>query len=547
MIIEQIKKDLNEWVAKQNLTNVNYMLDKIKFNDLGDISSNIALIASKQLKMKPLDVAQGIVSFLSARGWAGVSVSNPGFINFKIEGKLRTTLLDQILNDGNNFGKFPPKPGKYSVEYVSANPTGYLHIGHARNAVLGNCILNLLSWYGHPIVSEYVVNDAGNQMNLLATAVFIRYLQSFKIDIELPKDSYHGEEIIQVADALKEKYKDEFINIKVDEHGRIADAKIEHTVRWFARDYLLEIIKKDLKALGVEIELYFSENQSHQNGMIDKMIERLLKSGVAYKKEGAIWLETTKYGDDKDRVLIKSDGVPTYFAPDIVYHDYKWNTNGTNYLINIWGADHYSYINRMKIAMQCLGYNPDDLIVVCMQMVKLMKDGQPFKMSKRTGDSLTLRDLVEALGKDAARWYLVSQSANNHIMIDVNEATNKNSNNPFFYVQYAYARAHQLIHKQNLPKPAKYDALDTSIEREIITQLEFFKYTIENCALTYEPYKMTVYLLNLAQLFHSYYSNTKVFEEQNPKASEQYYLIKAVMQVIHNGLQILGISVNEKM
>ncbi len=548
MIIDLIKKDIDACLKKHEKTCTNYVIEKAKNKEFGDISTNVALISSKEFKKNPMETAQIIVDSLDKSLFSEVTITKPGFINFKLGNKLIDNVMNEVLSRANNYGKFPHKNKKYSVEYVSANPTGLLHIGHARNAVLGSCIINLLQWYGYDTVSEYVVNDAGNQMNNLATAVLIRYQELFGMDVKLPEDSYHGEEIIDVAKALKAKFGDKYKDVKLEsEHQWIADETIRHDIRWFARDMLLEIIKDDLKKLGVEIELYFSEWTLHENKMVDKMIDKLLDKKVAYKKDGAIWLETTKYGDDKDRVLIKSDGVPTYFAPDIVYHNHKWTTNGTDILINIWGADHYSYISRMKIAMQCLGYNPDDLIVVCMQMVKLMKDGKEFKMSKRTGNSLTTRDLVEALGKDVARWYLVSQSANNHIIIDVDEATTKSNNNPIFYVQYAHARANQLLNKQKMDMPKDFSGLTSDIEREIISELGFFTYTIENCATTYEPYKMTVYLTNLARLFHSYYSNTKIFDDANKIANQQYYLIAAMKQVINNGLRILGIDPIEKM
>ncbi|MGL4950935.1 MAG: arginine--tRNA ligase [Mycoplasma sp.] len=547
MIIEKVKIEINKWLEQNNLNNIAYAIDKSKSIEFGDFSCNIAMLCAKKLNKNPIELAETIVKEVGFKGFKEVTVSKPGFINFIMDQDTITAEINEILEQGDNFGKFPKRDGVYSVEYVSANPTGYLHIGHARNGVLGNCIINLLEWYGHKTVSEYVVNDAGNQMNNLATAVFIRYLQENGKKIELPEDSYHGEEIIDVAKKLNAKIKDKYINIEINESGRIADEAVEHEVRWFARDLLLDIIKDDLKSLGIEIEHYFSEYESHKNGLIPKMMDHLLEIGAAYKKDDAIWLETTKYGDDKDRVLIKSDGIPTYFAPDIIYHDYKWKTNGTNYLINIWGADHYSYVKRMQVAMQCLGYNPNDLNIVCMQMVKLIKDGEPFKMSKRTGQSLTLKDLVSALGKDASRWYLISQSADKHLIIDVGQATNKDNKNPIYYVQYAHARANQLLNKQVVKQPTSFKDLTSPMEREIISELEFFKYTIENCAKTYEPYKMTVYLLNLAKLFHSYYSNTKVFEEGNIKGDQQYYLIKAIKQVIANGLTILGIKPVEKM
>ena len=251
---------------------------------------------------------------------------------------------------------------------------------------------------------------------------------------------------------------------------------------------------------------YFSEYEIHKNNLIDDVISLLKKRGVVYTKEGATWLSTSKFGDDKDRVLIKSNGSPTYFAPDIFYHKYKFSTNNTDICVDVWGADHYSYITRMKAAMECLGIDKDKLIIICMQMVKLLKDGKEFKMSKRSGTSLTTRDLIDSIGKDAARWFLVSQSCNNHIEIDVDVATKKDNNNPLYYVQYAHARANQLLEKKVLERPMNFNNLNSEIEREIINELSYFKYTIENCAITYEPYKLTVYLYNLAKLFHNYYS-----------------------------------------
>lgn len=547
MIQEVVKQKLDQWCDEQLKEKINYMVDKSKNATFGDVSSNIALVAAKKLNQNPMDVAQSIINYLPKDYFQEITVTKPGFINFKIGKKMVSEIIDEIIQQGDHFGKFPKKHKKYSVEYVSANPTGLLHIGHARNAVLGSTIINLLQWYGYDTVSEYVVNDAGNQMNNLAAAVLIRYQQLFDININLPEDSYHGEEIKLVAQALKQQYGDRFVNTKLNDKNWIANPEDEFTIRWFARDYLLNIIKQDLKDLGVEIELYFSEYDLHKNKMVDAMIQQLLDKKAAYEKDGAIWLNTTKYGDDKDRVLIKSDKTPTYFAPDIVYHHHKWTTNNTDVLVNIWGADHYSYISRMKIAMQCLGFNPDDLIVVCMQMVKLMKNGEEFKMSKRTGNSLTTRDLVQALGKDVARWYLVSQSANNHIIIDVEQATKADNNNPIYYVQYAHARANQLLNKIKVAKPINFVSLNSDLEREIITELDFFKYTIENCATTFEPYKLTVYLLNLARLFHSYYANNRILDDNNPKLAEQYYLVKAIKQVLNNGLTILGITPKEKM
>ncbi len=548
MIIDKIKKEIELAINKNNCNDINFLVEKCKNIKHGDFSSNVAMVLAKNLKKNPIDIANNLVETLTkSRLFDKVEVAKPGFINFWISNKEKSNLINEILNTENLFGQFQKKNINYSVEYVSANPTGYLHIGHARNAVLGNCLINVLKWYGYNVISEYVVNDAGNQMNNLAVAVLIRYQQLCGKDIKLPEDSYHGDEIIEVAKLLKSTYGDEFINATINKENRINQKEIEFKIRWFAREILLDIIKKDLHDLGVDIEKYFSEYEVHKNNLIPEIVETLKKKQMAYTKDGATWLSTTKFGDDKDRVLIKSDGTPTYFAPDIVYHLYKFNSNNTNICLDVWGADHYSYITRMKAAMECLGINRDNLIIICLQMVRLVKDGEEFKMSKRSGKSLTTRDLIDSIGKDAARWFLISQSYNNHIEIDVDVATKKDNNNPLYYVQYAHARANQLLSKVDFDRPFEYSNLNTDLEREIINELWHFKYTIENCAQTYEPYKLTTYLTSLAKLFHNYYSNTKIIDQNNLIANEQYYLVKAIKQIIHNGLTILGIEAPNKM
>ena len=550
MIIKQIQNLINNTIKMlfPNCSINQYLVEKCKNIKNGDYATNVAMVLAKHLKKNPVEIANDLINVFKENSYfKKIEFSNPGFINFWLSNETKSFLINDIINNGKIYGKFPAKNVNYSVEYVSANPTGYLHIGHARNAVLGNCLINILKWYGYNVVSEYVVNDAGNQMNNLATAVFIRYKQLLGYNIVLPEDSYHGDEIKMVARMLYKTYKNDFENCYINDDNRISDPLAEYKIRWFAREVFLDIIKNDLKDLGVVIEKYFSEYEIHKNNLINDVISLLKKRGVVYIKEGATWLSTSKFGDDKDRVLIKSNGSPTYFAPDIFYHKYKFSTNNTDICVDVWGADHYSYITRMKAAMECLGIDKDKLVIICMQMVKLLKDGKEFKMSKRTGTSLTTRDLIDSIGKDAARWFLVSQSCNNHIEIDVDVATKKDNNNPLYYVQYAHARANQLLEKKVLERPMNFNNLNSEIEREIINELSYFKYTIENCAITYEPYKLTVYLYNLAKLFHNYYSNNKVFDNTNVNANEQYYLIKAIKQVIQNGLLILGISAPNKM
>lgn len=550
MITELIKEAIIKAFKKINVKeNIAFQVEKNKNIEYGDFSSNCLLVATKILHQSPLEISQQLIPILKKdKLFADVNVHQSGFINFFLSNKANAFLIKKIIKEKDQFGKLPIKNKKdvYSVEYVSANPTGYLHIGHARNAVLGNCIVNLLSWTGHKVISEYVINDAGNQMNNLATAVLIRYQQLLGKKIELPEDSYHGEEIILVAKKLKEKYNDQFINTEIS-NNRITNKDDEFTIRWFARDLLLNIIKNDLKDLGVEIEYYYSEYDTHKNQLWNEVLKTLEKKNVIYKKDDALWLKSTIYGDDKDRVLIKSDGTPTYFLPDIYYHDYKLKTHGTKYLIAIWGADHYSYITRMRAALLALGYNEEQFKIVTMQMVKLVKNGKEFKMSKRSGTSLTCRDLINALTKDIARWYLISQSSNNHIEIDVDTAIKKDNSNPYFYVQYAYARGIALLKKEKIKIPSEFNLLNSPIEREIINELHYFQYTLLNATNTYEPYKIVVYLINLAKLFHNFYTNTKILDVNNKAKSEQYALVQAVCQVIKNGLNILGIEALERM
>lgn len=549
MITDKIKKELDlalNQIGIENSNNKQYIVDKNKNIEYGDFSSNVAMVFCKDVSKNPLDLANIIKETIKSDLFSKIEVTKPGFINFFISEKENSDFLLEILKKENDYGRFSKKNKKYDIEYVSANPTGFLHIGHARNAVLGNCISNILQWYGFDVLTEYVVNDAGNQMNNLATSILIRYLELFGIKQELGPDSYHGSEIIDIANKLKIEVGDKYINAEIKDF-KILDGSIEHFFREYGEDYLLNIIKKDLKDLGVVIEEYFCEKQLHKDGSIDKLINKLILNEKAYKKDGAVWLKTIPFGDDKDRVLIKSDGIPTYFAPDIVYHDYKWKHSNADYLVNVWGADHYSYITRMKAAMGALGYDPKDLIIICMQMVRLVKNGEEFKMSKRTGQSLTTRDLIDSIGMDAARWFLIYQSANNHIEIDVELATTKSSNNPIYYVQYAHARACQLLDKEDILLPSKLSSLNSIKERELINELRYFKFTIENAALTYEPYKLSVYLYNLTKLFHSFYTNNKILDNDNPKKVDQYFLVKAVRQVIYNALVILGITAPSKM
>lgn len=533
---------------------VKFNVEKTKSIKFGDYSSNVALMLKKikpwgELKT-PIQIAEEIASNINPKMFSKIEVVPPGFINFYLNDVITKELFDCIHSQKEKYPIFEKVDQVYNVEYVSANPTGYLHIGHARNAVFGDVLAKLLSKIGINVITEYVVNDAGNQMNILASSVLVRYKELFGQNITLPDDSYHGLEIIEVAKELKNKFNDAFLNVEINNDFIITNSDVRETIRKFSRDFLLDIIKSDLASLGVYIDIYYSEQETHNNNLIPITLEKL--GNNVYEKDGAIWLQTTKFGDDKDRVLIKSDKTPTYFMPDIAYHDIKLNRPPKpNKLINVWGADHYSYITRMKIALKSLGYSDDIMEVISMQMVRLMKNGSEFKMSKRSGQSLTLKDLVNTLGKDVSRWFMISSSASTHIELDVDLALKQDNNNPIYYIEYAHARCFSILEKTNFSYKIgqeNFSGLTLEIEKELIGNLINFQNIIYNAATTYEPHKIANYVYNLAKLFHSYYGSVMINDQNNIELTNQRLsLVSAVKIILENALSLLGIAAYDKM
>lgn len=554
MIIEDIKQKINFALNELNYPIVDYSIDKSKYISYGDLNTNVAMVLKKSLTKEnysPFEIAEKIVSKLDKNDFKKIEIIKPGFINFFLKPESTNELIYTINDQKEDFPHFNKIDEIVSVEWVSANPTGYLHIGHARNAALGEVISKLYEKVGYTVIRDYVVNDAGNQMNLLASSVLIRYQQLFNCNVNLPEDSYHGEEIKLVASALKEQYGDKFINVKINEQFIIENENQRKFIRDFARNYLLNQIKYDLEKLGVKLDCYYSEQQTHDENRFPEIIKML--GDNVYEKDGATWLKTTKFGDDKDRVLIKSDGAVTYFFPDIYYHWWKLQRDPKiKKLVHIWGTDHYSYLIRVRAALKCLGYENADQIfqVIFMQMVKLLKNGQEFKMSKRSGKSLTLMDLINAIGRDAANWFLISINASNHLELDIDLALKHDSNNPLYYVQYASARAHQILAKSNyiFNSTIKYINLETDIEKEIINMLHFYKQTISYSINNYEPQKLINYIYNLAKLFHSYYEQVKIIDPNNPTLTEQRLgLVWAFSIVLTNALHLVNIDAKKEM
>ena len=400
--------------------------------EFGDFASNFAMQSARALRCNPRVLAQYIVENLDCPYVKKAEIAGPGFINFYLNPDWVYDMLARIVEAGENYGNLPKASDeKIQLEYVSANPTGPLHVGHGRGAAVGSALANLLKAAGYDVEQEYYINDAGNQMNNLARSVNARYLELLGKEIEFPEDGYHGHDIIDTAQRIINKYGDRFL--QMEEAERLEEFKT------IAYQEKLAALKEDLERFNVRFDVWFSEKTLHEANKIKEACERLLEKGYMYEQDGALWLKSTAFGDDKDRVVIRDNGVPTYFAADIAYHANKFG-RGFDRVINLWGADHHGYIARMKAAMQCMGYQPEQLEILILQMVRLLRDGQEVKMSKRTGQSVTLNELIDEVGTDAARFFFVMRSIDSQLDFDLDLAKKKSNDNPVFYVQYAHAR-----------------------------------------------------------------------------------------------------------
>lgn len=552
-IIQVIKQELFKSIANQDelvssisadIQKINIQVDKTKDPKFGDYASNVMMLLGLE-RDDCVRWAKIVGDALSKKIFAKVDVVNPGFINMTIKHSYKVKVIDEILKGADNYGNFKSKKLFYNIEFISANPTGLLHIGHARNGAIGDSLARIWKAYGIDVNREYYINDGGGQINRLGMSTLVRYKQALGRSFELPEDSYHGEEIIEVAGKIKSEIGEKYANVEFDKDTIINNDEAQAYFNTFSKNYMLEIIKKTLDVFGVKMDIWFPESKIYEQNLIPVTLKELDIN--VYEKDGATWLKTTSLGDDKDRVLIKSDGTFTYFMPDIAYHNIKLS-RGYNKIFNIWGSDHKSYADRMSIAVQLLGHKKEELVVLIMQMVRLVKNGEEFKMSKRSGISLTLQDLLDTVGKDAARWYLVSQALSTHLEIDVDKATSQSSDNPLYYVQYAHARINQLKSKAHIYSwPKNYDLLNKN-ENELLNMLQYYKHTVEMVATNYEVHKMSLYLTNLAKAFHSYYANNKVIDETNlPLTEQRLQLVLAVKQVIKNGLALLGITATDQM
>jgi arginyl-tRNA synthetase len=430
------------------------------------------------------------------------------------------------------------------VEFVSANPTGPLHVGHGRGAAVGSTLVNLLKAAGYDVEAEFYINDAGNQINNLAASVNARYLELLGEQVEFPEDGYHGQDIIDTAQRIVDTAGDRYLKISLEK--RLAAFKE------LALSEKLDALKVDLKAFGVTFDLWFSERTLHQADEINKTCRDLQQQGHMYEKNGALWLKSTDCGDDKDRVVIRDNGIPTYLAADIAYHKNKF-ARGFDKVINIWGADHHGYIKRMKAAVSFLGYNPDQLEILILQMVSLYQNGELVKMSKRTGQGVTLNELIEEVGKDAARFFFVMRSTDSQLDFDLDLAKSHSNENPVYYIQYAYARIASIFRQadekniKNDWSNAKLNVLHTPYEIDLIKKLGEYPSEIDKAARERAPHHIARYAHELASLFHAFYNQCHIIGEEPEIEAARLALVTAVQQVVRHALTILGVDTPEKM
>ncbi len=518
------------------------MVEIPKDSSNGDYSTNVAMRICKSLGRRPQDIANELKEELLKKVSEidSIEVAGPGFINFWVKKTALADTINTVIKMGDDYGSSDAGNGtKLLEEYVSANPTGPLHCGHARGAVWGDSCVRIMNKAGWQTLREYYINDAGAQMMNLGKSLLGRYRELFGLDFTLPEDGYHGSDIIEIAKEIKEADGDKWLHVS-EEEAVLAFKEL-------GRKKELERIKNDLEYYGCFFDSWISEQWIVDQGLVDKSIEIMKQKNLLYEKDGAIWFEATKYGDDKDRVLKKSDGYYTYMTPDIANHIYKYD-RGYEILVNIWGADHHGYIPRMKAAMEALGYPRDNLQIDICQMVRMVENGVEVKMSKRTGNAITLRELIDDIGVDCTRYTFLSKALDTHMDFDLGLARNKSMDNPVYYVQYAYARICSVLKGQDVKMLDSYNLLTNPKEVELLKTIASFTEVIADAAETRSPNKICNYVQRLASNFHSFYGKCKIVDKENVELTAQRLaLAKATQITLKNALDLLGVSAPEHM
>ncbi len=511
--------------------------------EFGDFATSFAMKAARAYKMNPRKIAEELAARLQGEWLEKTEIAGPGFINFYLKSDVIYDQLAAIIAAGSEYGNLKQEnPPKIQVEYVSANPTGPLHVGHGRGAAAGSALVNLLRAAGYDVSSEYYINDAGNQIDNLAASVNARYLELLGQSAEFPENGYHGQDIVDTAKRIIKKSGDEYLKLEAAERLEV--------FKEVALQEKLAALKEDLAAFNVEHDVWFSERTLHPDAVKDAC-HFLQENGNVYEQDGALWLKSTAYGDDKDRVVIRDNGVPTYLAADIAYHRDKF-VRGFDKVINIWGADHHGYICRVKAAVKALGYNPDDLEVMLLQMVSLYRNGELVKMSKRTGQSVTLAELIEEVGTDAARYFFIMRSLDSQLDFDLDLAKSKSNENPVYYIQYAHARICSIFRQAaesglTMAALPKLELLTDESEITLIKKMAAYGEEITYAASERAPHRIARYAHEIASDFHSFYNRCRIMGVDTDLAQARLALVGAVASVIRHSLGILGVSAPEKM
>lgn len=526
-----------------------FIIEKPADKKNGDFSSNIAMAGARAYHQAPRMIAEAIVKNFSLDGGYidRCEIAGPGFINFYLSDKYYSDVLKDIVSSGDNYGRSDYGEGKKMlVEFVSANPTGPMHIGNARGGAIGDCLASVLDAAGYDVQREFYINDAGNQIEKFATSLEVRYLQECGKDVELPEDAYHGEDITVHARNFFSEVGDKYAECDSQERR---DALVA-----YALPKNIAGLEADLGKYRIKYDKWFRESTLHNDGSVKKIIEALKEKGVTYEQDGALWFKASEFGNDKDIVLIRANGIPTYIVPDIAYHYNKLVTRGYDKAIDVLGADHHGYIPRMKAALTALGLDADRLDIVIMQMVRLVRNGETIKLSKRSGKAITLNTLLEEVPIDAARFFFNLREPNSHFDFDLELAAKQSSENPVYYVQYAHARICSIIKKAadegievTTPSEEALNRLNSSEERDLISHLASLTDEIIGAAKSYDPARITHYVIELATLFHKFYNAHRVVSDDKELTEARLFLCTAVKNTIKNILVMLKVDVPESM
>ncbi|MDD4774999.1 MAG: arginine--tRNA ligase [Syntrophomonas sp.] len=513
----------------------------------GDFSTNAAMLLARQARMAPRQIADIIISQMDLGLMpevVKVEVAGPGFINFFVDQSWLYELPAVVIGMGDRYGSGPHQNQKVQVEFVSANPTGNLHMGNARGGAIGDSLANALDFAGYDVEREFYINDAGNQIEIFGQSLEARYLQLMGAKIDFPDEGYAGQDVVDTVKNIIREHQDRLLQMdSLQRQALIVD---------FALKEKLTYIKNTLANFGINYDVWFSEKDLHESGQVMKIIEELRQRGYIYEEEGAWWFRSTLFGDEKDEVVVRANGLPTYFAADIAYHKNKFE-RGFDKVINVWGADHHGHVSRMKGAIKALGYDPDRLEILLMQLVRLYRGGVVVRMSKRTGTTVSLDELIEEVGKDAARFFFVMRSPDSQMDFDLDLAKQRSQDNPVYYVQYAHARIQSIFRQARAAgfeiksaAEVDYKVLGPE-EMQILRRIADFPQEISVAAHTMAPQRIARYLLDLAGLFHSFYNHQRVLNENRPLQDARLVLMETIRITIKNGLRIIGVSAPDQM